>query len=91
MTVLDKGPCWICLRRWVRSRFGIRSREEFYERVFVLDDTLVEVDYRPHRIPVSCRTCRHERREYPPEVRGRSDLGMPYHEEGPHTVPGHLR
>ncbi len=92
MTVLNDGLCWGCLRRWVRSRFGIGSREEFYERVYVLDDTLVDVDYRLHRIPARCRQYSHERYEDEPlGVRGRSDLGMPYHEEGPHTVPGHLR
>ena len=91
MTVLDDGLCWTCLRRWVRGRFGVRSREEFYERVYVLDDSLVEVDYRLHRIPVHCRRCDHERpEEEAPGVRGQSDYGMPYREEGPHTVPGHL-
>lgn len=92
MRRLSKGLCWGCFRHWCRSRFGIRSDAELYERTFVLDDFLVEVDYRLHRIPARCRTCRHERRdERDLGVRGRSDLGKPYHEEGPHTVPGHLR
>jgi len=91
MSVLDNGLCWSCLRQWVRGRFGIGSREAFYERVYVLDDYLVEVDYRLHRIPTRCRTCGHERSDEPLTVRGRSDLGMPYHEEGPHTVPAHWR
>ncbi len=92
MSMLSKGLCWICLRRWIRSRFGIRWRSEFYERVYVIDDHLVEVDYRLHRIPALCRTCRHERPDEEPfGVRGQSDLGWPYHEHGPHTVPKHLR
>jgi predicted Zn-ribbon and HTH transcriptional regulator len=91
MSVLDNGLCWSCLRRWVRSRFGIRSREAFFERVYVLDDSLVEVDYRLHRIPARCRTCGHARAEEPVAVRGRSDLGAAYHEEGPHVVPAHWR
>jgi hypothetical protein len=92
MTTLDDGLCWICLRAWIRGRFGIRSGEEFFERVYVLDDHLVEIDYVVHRIPARCRACKHERAyESGPAVRGTSDLGAPYHEEGPYTVPGHLR
>lgn len=91
MSVLGNGLCWSCLRRWVRSRFGIRSRDAFYDRVYVLDDFLVEVDYRLHRIPARCRTCGHERRDETQDLRGTSDFGRPYHEQGPHTVPGHLR
>jgi hypothetical protein len=92
MGAVGDGLCWACLRQWILSRFGIRSGEEFFERVYVLDDELVEVDYQVHRIPARCRTCGHERAfEEGPAVRGASDLGAAYHEEGPHTVPAHLR
>jgi len=91
VSVLNDTLCWTCLRRWVRSRFGIRTREDFNDRVYVLDDHQVEVDYRLHRIPARCRTCGHDQRDEPVGVRGKSDLGMGYHEQGPHTVPGHLR
>ena len=90
MSVLGDGLCLACLRAWVRKRFGIRSRDEFTERVYVLDDTHVEVDSRIYRIPARCRTCGHEQPYEPVGVRGMSDLGKPYHEQGPHTVPGHF-
>jgi len=90
--MIDDVLCWACLRQWVRQRFGIQSGQEFFDRVYVLDDYLVEVDYQVHGIPAHCRRCQHERHEEEPMgVRGQSDLGRPYHEEGPFTVPGHLR